>query len=140
MTFNITPALSVARALEIAQTLDLRQLPRDFLDNPYPVYAALRESAPFKRMPDGSFFLTRHADLVAVYRDAKVFSSDKQVEFGAMPKCSAQTNKSSLVPSTTTRPSTSRPLQRLAAWPLCLSTTRTAWCSTMRHATPACGA
>jgi cytochrome P450 len=52
------------------------------LDNPYPVYAALRESAPFKRMPDGSFFLTRHADLVAVYRDAKVFSSDKQVEFG----------------------------------------------------------
>ncbi len=82
MTFNITPALSVARALEIAQTLDLRQLPRDFLDNPYPVYAALRESAPFKRMPDGSFFLTRHADLVAVYRDAKVFSSDKQVEFG----------------------------------------------------------
>ncbi|MFY7859354.1 MAG: cytochrome P450 [Limnohabitans sp.] len=82
MTFNITPALSVARAQEIAQTLDLRQLPRDFLDNPYPVYAALRESAPFKRMPDGSFFLTRHADLVAVYRDAKVFSSDKQVEFG----------------------------------------------------------
>ena len=82
MTFNITPALSVARAQEITQTLDLRQLPRDFLDNPYPVYAALRESAPFKRMPDGSFFLTRHADLVAVYRDAKVFSSDKQVEFG----------------------------------------------------------
>ncbi len=82
MTFNITPALSVARAQEIAQTLDLRQLPHDFLDNPYPVYAALRESAPFKRMPDGSFFLTRHADLVAVYRDAKVFSSDKQVEFG----------------------------------------------------------
>jgi hypothetical protein len=33
-------------------------------------------------MPDGSYFLTRHADLVAVYRDAKVFSSDKQVEFG----------------------------------------------------------
>lgn len=82
MTFNITPALSVARAQEIAQTLDLRQLPHDFLDNPYPVYTALRESAPFKRMPDGSFFLTRHADLVAVYRDAKVFSSDKQVEFG----------------------------------------------------------
>jgi len=33
-------------------------------------------------MPDGSYFLTRHADLVAVYRDAKVFSSNKQVEFG----------------------------------------------------------
>ncbi len=79
---SITPALSADRANEIAQTLDLRALPRDFLDNPYPVYAALREAEPFKRMPDGSYFLTRHADLVAVYRDAKVFSSDKQVEFG----------------------------------------------------------
>jgi hypothetical protein len=32
-------------------------------------------------MPDGSYFLTRHADLVAVYRDAQTFSSDKKVEF-----------------------------------------------------------
>jgi cytochrome P450 len=79
---SITPPLSPERAQEIARTLDLRALPRDFLDNPYPVYAALREAEPFKRMPDGSYFLTRHADLVAVYRDAKVFSSDKQVEFG----------------------------------------------------------
>jgi cytochrome P450 len=82
LTANITPPLSIERTLEIAQSLDLRALPRDFLDNPYPVYAALREAEPFKRMPDGSYFLTRHADLVGVYRDAKVFSSDKQVEFG----------------------------------------------------------
>lgn len=82
LTDPITPPLSPERAQQIAQSLDLRALPRDFLDNPYPVYAALRASEPFKRMPDGSFFLTRHADLVAVYRDAKVFSSDKQVEFG----------------------------------------------------------
>jgi cytochrome P450 len=82
LTAQITPPMSADRAQEIAQTLDLRALPRDFLDNPYPVYDALRESEPFKRMPDGSYFLTRHADLVAVYRDAKVFSSDKQVEFG----------------------------------------------------------
>jgi cytochrome P450 len=79
---SITPPMSSERAQDIARTLDLRALPRDFLDNPYPVYAALREDQPFKRMPDGSYFLTRHADLVAVYRDAKVFSSDKQVEFG----------------------------------------------------------
>jgi cytochrome P450 len=79
---SITPAMEAARAQEIAQSLDLRALPADFLNNPYPVYAALREAEPFKRMPDGSYFLTRHADLVAVYRDAKVFSSDKQVEFG----------------------------------------------------------
>jgi cytochrome P450 len=82
MNIPITPPLSADRAQEIAQSLDLRALPADFLNNPYPVYAALRASDPFKRMPDGSYFLTRHADLVAVYRDAKVFSSDKQVEFG----------------------------------------------------------
>ena len=82
LTAHITPPMSADRAQAIAETLDLRALPRDFLDNPYPVYAALRETEPIKRMPDGSYFLTRHADLVAVYRDAKVFSSDKQVEFG----------------------------------------------------------
>jgi len=82
MNFIITPSMDASRAQEIAQNLDLRALPADFLNNPYPVYAALREAEPFKRMPDGSYFLTRHADLVAVYRDAKVFSSDKQVEFG----------------------------------------------------------
>lgn len=81
MNATITPPLSADRVQEIAQALDLRALPRDFLHNPYPVYAALRQTEPFKRMPDGSYFLTRHADLVAVYRDAKVFSSDKQVEF-----------------------------------------------------------
>jgi cytochrome P450 len=81
-TAHITPPLTAQRAQDIARSLDLRALPADFLNNPYPVYAALRETEPFKRMPDGSFFLTRHADLVAVYRDAKVFSSDKQVEFG----------------------------------------------------------
>ncbi len=32
-------------------------------------------------MPDGSVLLTRCADLMAVYRDAHAFSSDKQVEF-----------------------------------------------------------
>jgi len=83
LTFDsITPAMGAARAQEIAQALDLRALPADFLNNPYPVYAALREATPFKQMPDGSYFLTRHADVVAVYRDAKVFSSDKHVEFG----------------------------------------------------------
>ncbi len=79
---NITPLMSPERAADIAATLDLRQLPADFLANPYPVYAHVRETEPVKRLPDGSFFLTRHADLVAVYRDAQTFSSDKQVEFG----------------------------------------------------------
>lgn len=78
---QITPSMSADRAREIATSFDLRALPADFLANPYPVYAALREAEPVRRMPDGSHFLTRHADLIAVYRDAAVFSSDKHVEF-----------------------------------------------------------
>ncbi len=85
---SITPPMSASRAQEIAAGFDLRALPADFLANPYPVYAALRESQPVRRMPDGSVFLTRCADLMAVYRDAQAFSSDKHVEFA--PKYGAE--------------------------------------------------
>ena len=61
---------------------DLRHLSAQFINNPYPTYQALRETEPVKRMPDGSWLLTRHADLVQVYRDATSFVSDKQAEFG----------------------------------------------------------
>ncbi|MDP1954084.1 MAG: cytochrome P450 [Polaromonas sp.] len=77
----ITPPMSPERATQIAASFDLRELPADFYANPYPVYALLRETEPVRRMPDGSWFLTRYADLVAVYRDAQTFSSDKKVEF-----------------------------------------------------------
>ena len=73
--------MTAQRAREIAAAFDLRALPADFYANPYPVYALLRETEPVKRMPDGSYFLTRYDDLVAVYRDAQTFSSDKKVEF-----------------------------------------------------------
>jgi cytochrome P450 len=76
-----TPPMTEQRAREIAAGFDLRALPPDFYANPFPVYAALRESEPVRHMPDGSYFLTRYADLVAVYRDAHTFSSDKKVEF-----------------------------------------------------------
>ena len=77
----MTPAMPPERTREIAASFDLRALPPDFYANPYPVYALLRETEPVKRMPDGSYFLTRYADLVNVYRDAQAFSSDKKVEF-----------------------------------------------------------
>jgi cytochrome P450 len=60
---------------------DLRTLPRAFYDDPYPTYAALRSASPVHRLPDGSFFLTRYADLERVYRDTATFSSDKKSEF-----------------------------------------------------------
>ena len=77
----VTPPMAAGRARQIADAFDLRDLPPEFLANPFPVYAALREQSPVRRMPDGSFFLTRYADLVAVYRDAHAFSSDKKAEF-----------------------------------------------------------
>src|SRR6478672_13900406 len=67
----------------IADSFDLATLAPDFFANPYPTYRALREHAPVKAMPDGSWFLTRYDDILPVYRDPKVFSSDKKQEFGA---------------------------------------------------------
>ncbi len=60
---------------------DLRTLPRTFYEEPYSTYATLRSVSPVHRLPDGSFFLTRYADLEHVYRDTGTFSSDKKVEF-----------------------------------------------------------
>ncbi len=76
-----TTSISAQRAREIAQSLDLHELPQEFYANPYPIYDWLREHEPIRRMSDGSLFLTRHADLVSVYRDAHTFSSDKKAEF-----------------------------------------------------------
>jgi cytochrome P450 len=59
------------------QAFDLARLDRAFLDDPYPTYRSLRETDPVHRMPDGSYFLTRYADLDAVYRDAVTWTSDK---------------------------------------------------------------
>jgi cytochrome P450 len=69
------------QARSVARDFDLKRLPAGFYANPYPVYSALREHAPVHRMPDGSYFLSRYADCVAVYKDAQRFSSDKKREF-----------------------------------------------------------
>ena len=61
---------------------DLRALPAGFHDDPYRWYAALRSQSPVRWMPDGSLLLTRWADCEAVYRDAKLFSSDKRQVIG----------------------------------------------------------
>jgi cytochrome P450 len=71
--------LDEARAAVAA--FDLRRLPPAYYANPYPYYHALREHAPVHRLPDGGYFLSRHADCVAVYKDAIAFSSDKKREF-----------------------------------------------------------
>ena len=70
-----------ADAAELAKRFDLAALPPAFYEDPYPTYRALRARAPVKRLPDGSVFLTRWADLDRVYRDTRTFLSDKTVEF-----------------------------------------------------------
>ena len=70
-----------ANARKLAQSFDLEKLTPEFYLNPYPTYRALREIEPIKRMPNGSYFLTRYDDLVTAYKNTKAFSSDKKQEF-----------------------------------------------------------
>jgi cytochrome P450 len=70
-----------ANARELAAGFDIEKLTGEFYADPYPTYRALREHQPVKRMPNGSYFLTRYDDLVSVYKNTKLFSSDKKKEF-----------------------------------------------------------
>jgi cytochrome P450 len=71
----------VAVAQAAAQAFNIRDLPQSFYDNPYPTYHALREHTPIRQIGPDSWLLTRYADIVAVYKDARTFSSDKKAEF-----------------------------------------------------------
>src|SRR5438876_3475191 len=76
-------------AKDLAANFDLEKLTPEFYADPYPTYRALREHEPVKRLPNGTYFLTRYDDLVTAYKNTKVFSSDKKKEFapkyGASP-------------------------------------------------------
>lgn len=60
---------------------DLNNIGAAFIENPYPTLKALREQDPVHRNPDGSVYLTRHADVLKVYQN-RAMLSDKKVEFG----------------------------------------------------------
>ena len=77
----IAPRFSSEQAAAAARDFDLKRLPADFIDDPFPYYHALRAHDPVHRMPDGAWFLTRWRDCDAIYRDARTFSSDKKIEF-----------------------------------------------------------
>jgi cytochrome P450 len=70
-----------ASARDLAERFDIEKLTPEFVANPYPTYRALREHAPVKHLPNGSYFLTRYDDLVGIYKSTKLFSSDKKKEF-----------------------------------------------------------
>ena len=69
-------------ARDTVESFDPARLAPPFYENPYPTYAALREYAPVHRCPDGSWFLTRYADIDRLYRDREHVSSDKKDVFG----------------------------------------------------------
>jgi len=70
-----------ANARGLAADFDIEKLTPDFYADPYPTYRALREHEPVKLLPNGSYFLTRYDDLVAAYKNTRLFSSDKKKEF-----------------------------------------------------------
>jgi cytochrome P450 len=76
-----------ANARELAASFDIEKLTPEFYADPYPTYRALRENEPVKRLPNGSWFLTRYDDLVSAYKSTRIFSSDKKKEF--LPKYGA---------------------------------------------------
>ena len=65
------------------ESFDLFNPPSDFIDNVYKYYNLLREKSPIHKNSDGSYILTSYKDLVGVYRNFKIWSSDKKTEFGA---------------------------------------------------------
>jgi cytochrome P450 len=86
---DLGTGVSPEQARAAATSFDPNHLPASFYDDPYPTYRALRELEPVHRCPDGTFFLSRHADLEQIYRDREHFSSDKKAAFA--PKFGAGT-------------------------------------------------
>ena len=74
--------MDTEQARGIAKEFDPSRLSAGFYENPYDIYAALRTFEPVHRCPDGSYFLSRFADLDEIYRDRTHFSSDKKAVFG----------------------------------------------------------
>ena len=73
---------------EAALQFDLNAIDRAFIEDPYPVLDALRQYDPVHFNPDGSVYLTRHADVRAVYQDRSMLSDKKEAfrhKFGDGP-------------------------------------------------------
>ncbi len=62
------------------ESFSLAEPPPGFVDDPYPVYARLRDQRPVHALGSDGWLLTRHADVLAAYRHPAM-SSDKQAEF-----------------------------------------------------------
>ncbi|MCB1450757.1 MAG: cytochrome P450 [Nitratireductor sp.] len=73
---------------ETALEFDLNAIDKAFIEDPYPTLQALRDHDPIHFNPDGSVYLTRHADIRAVYQDRSMLSDKKEAfrhKFGDGP-------------------------------------------------------
>lgn len=61
---------------------DLANPSRDYLLNPFPTYARLREESPVHRNPDGTYFVTCFEEVAEVLR-SRDMSSDKEAQMVA---------------------------------------------------------
>jgi cytochrome P450 len=66
---------------EAVAAFTLANAPAEFIDDPYPTYAALRQHDPVHAIGPKQWLLTRYDDVSLLYRHAGA-SSDKQREFG----------------------------------------------------------
>ena len=67
--------------MNIARDFDLNAISPSFIENPYPTLDMLRQESPVHDNPDGSVYLTRYQDCLAVYRSRDMLS-DKTEAFG----------------------------------------------------------
>ena len=67
--------------MNIARDFDLNAISPSFIENPYPTLDMLRQESPVHENPDGSVYLTRYQDCLAVYRSRNMLS-DKTEAFG----------------------------------------------------------
>ena len=67
--------------MNISRDFDLNAISPSFIENPYPTIDILRQESPVHENPDGSVYLTRYQDCLAVYRSRDMLS-DKTEAFG----------------------------------------------------------
>jgi cytochrome P450 len=67
--------------MNIARDFDLNAISPLFIENPYPTLDMLRQESPVHENSDGSVYLTRYQDCLAVYRSRDMLS-DKTESFG----------------------------------------------------------
>ncbi len=74
--------------MNIARDFDLNAISPSFIENPYPTLDMLRQESPVHENSDGSVYLTRYQDCLAVYRSRDMLSDKTEAfdeKFGQCP-------------------------------------------------------